>query len=231
MCFSLCVLSQVVSPKKNNKGFDWELYWAFTAKNAPCSPDPDQHFAYSGEVNFDLPPGARPMPRQEPPGRQLPPGVAQELLQILPFEQGQQQQQQQQQQTWEWLNRNTNLLGHNYQKTHGISNQERETAKFQMMCWRGGDGFRDSFPLQRFAVPENYKVIEAPEPLRREMGLFFCMARFKGLEVTESCLKELRSRLMGHISGHSYHAASVAGVRSRREHSRREPIAIVGDPC
>ena len=94
----------------------------------------------------------------------------------------------------------------------------------------------EDLPLQRFAVPEAYKVIEAPEPLRREMSLFFCMARFKGLKMTETSLKELRSELMGHISracplGHPHQAESVAGVRSRRERSRREPIAIVGDPC
>ena len=232
------MLSQVVSPNKDKKGFKWELYWAFTAGHT-VSPDQHQDIAKSGEVKLDLPPGAQPMPRRQAPPRP-PPGVAPEFLQILPLapEQKQLQKQQREQlKAWTWRTRNMALLGFLYQQRHGISNEERESPKFQMMCWRG-DSFHEDVPLQRFAVPETdtYKVIEAPEPLRRELSLFFCMARFLGLEVSESCLKELRSDFMSHISSQGpgrqpHQAASVAGVKSRREHSRREPNAIVGDPC
>ena len=51
------VLSQVVSPKEDDTGFTWKLFWAFSRKGAPA-PSLESEPAYWGDVALALPPGA-----------------------------------------------------------------------------------------------------------------------------------------------------------------------------
>ena len=89
--------------------------------------------------------------------------------------------------------------------------QGDQTIEQRMQGWRGSK--MAGIDVSRFALPDTYRVIEPPMPLRGDLSLYFCMNRFltrafrnPGLESDmgyrpQGKCEDLRSSLLRHLRG------------------------------
>lgn len=111
--------------------------------------------------------------------------------------------------------------------------------------WRG-EKMKD-IEVSSFALPDKYRVIQPPVPLRGELSLYFCMNRFRTRAFRDvslaydmqrkpqSMCEDLRRRLLDDLRKPGWDGPhflgggrSVADVLSRREHARGEQLLQKG---